>query len=226
MNMETVVPLGAPPAIVPKIAAIPEASSAATPHNQTTGLIKPASLALARAREAKKNAAAPIGKRMQATHPIMKPPKSKFVRVHPSPEYRMSGILTYQDPDTQEIYYVAPDLELPQAIETQTKLTDLYAAQTHDGTSFSWYVNRSDTSWYRAAQKAVGYAVDGWVRVVARKAANTYDLYQPEDSLPEPDWSRLPTFMAMIESGFEEKMITSLDHPLFRKLRGSADDDE
>jgi hypothetical protein len=138
----------------------------------------------------------------------------------------MGGILTYQDPDTQEIYYVSPDLELPASIESQTKLTDLYAAQTHDGTSFAWFINRSDTTWYRAAQKAVKFATNGWVRVVARKAANTYDLYQPEDTLPEPDWSRLPSFMSMVESGFDEKMITSLDHPLLRRLWGFADDVE
>jgi hypothetical protein len=62
--------------------------------------------------------------------------------------------------------------------------------------------------------------------VVARKSANTYDLYEPEGILPEPDWSRLPPFMEMIESGFEEKMITSLEHPILRKLRGLADDND
>jgi hypothetical protein len=64
------------------------------------------------------------------------------------------------------------------------------------------------------------------LRVVARKAANTYDLYQPEQSIPEPDWSGLPPFLQMVENGFEDRFITSLEHPVILKLRGFANDDE
>ena len=74
--------------------------------------IKTISPALMKAMNAKKGFAAPVGKRVQATYPLQKPPKNKFVRVHPSPEYRMSGVLTMTDLDTSEIYYVSPDLQL------------------------------------------------------------------------------------------------------------------
>jgi len=41
----------------------------------------------------------------------------------------MSGVLTLTDTDTNEIKYVSPDLELPEFIESQTRVTDLYAAR-------------------------------------------------------------------------------------------------
>jgi hypothetical protein len=146
--------------------------------------------------------------------------------VHPAKEYHLPGILTHYDEDNQELYYVSPDLELPESLEGQTKITDLYAAQTHDGTFFIWWVNRSATSWFRAAQKALRTAREGWVRVVSRKGANTYDLYDPENPIPDPDWSKLPPFIEMVEDSFEGRLVNSLEHPLLRKLRGLHDDEQ
>jgi hypothetical protein len=188
--------------------------------------IKPVSAAIANAKNAKKSFAAPAGKRVQATFPLQKPPKSKFVRVHPSPEYRMFSILTLTDNDTSDIYYVSPDFELPEFVESQTKLTNLYAAQMSDGSFFVWPVHQSETSWYRAAKKAVRVAVDKWVAVVARRAANTYDLIEPQDVIPDPDWSSLPPFGEMVEAAFEDRMILHVDHDFIRKLRGFRDEDD
>jgi len=186
--------------------------------------IKAASPALTKAMNAKKGFAAPVGKRVQATYPLQKPPKNKFVRVHPASEYRLSGVLTLTDLDTSEVYYVSPDLELPDFISSQTRVTDLYAAQMSDGSMFIWPLHRSETSWFRAAKAAIRIAVSKWVAVVARRAANTYDLIEPEDSIPEPDWSSLPPFAEMLESAFEDHMVTSVDHPFLRKLRGFRED--
>jgi hypothetical protein len=202
---------------------VPLASTSGDSKHPT---IRPVSSALSRAREAKKNSAAPLGKRTQATYPIQKPPKSKYVRVHPDANYRQGSILTYTDTDSGEIYYVSPDLELPDSVADCVKITDFYAAQTHDGTVFIWFVHHSDTSWFRAAKKSVNTCKSVWRRVIARKSANTYDLYAPEEPIPEPDWSGLPPFHEMLENGFEDRLIAAVDHPAFRKLRGFSDDDE
>lgn len=191
-----------------------------------TAKIKTLSPALMKAKAAKKGFAAPVGRRVQATYPLQRPPKSKFVRAHPSADYRMGGVLTLTDSDTGEINYVSPDLELPEFIESQTRVTDLYAAQMHDGSFFIWPVHRSDTTWYRAAKQAVATATRKWIAVVARRSANTYDLVEPEDAIPEPDWSALPPFMEMVESAFDGHMVTDIDHPFLRKLRGYRDDDD
>jgi hypothetical protein len=108
-----------------------EATSSA-PLASTSGdskhpTIRPVSSVLTRAREAKKNPAAPLGKRTQATYPIQKPPKSKYVRVHRDADYRQGSILTYTDTDSGEIYYVSPDLELPDSVADCVKITDFYA---------------------------------------------------------------------------------------------------
>jgi len=195
--------------------------------DETSGssVIKTLSPALVKAKAAKKGFSAPVGKRTQATFPLQKPPKSKFVRVHPSPQYRISGVLTLTDTDTGQIKYVSPDLELPEFIEGQTRVTDLYAAQMSDGSFFIWPIHRSETTWFKGAKTAVKAASEKWVAVVARRAANTYDLIEPEDEIPEPEWSSLPTFTEMVESAFDGHMVTHHDHPFLRKLRGFRDDD-
>lgn len=207
----------APSAVIKTVARAEESASSSK--------IKTLSPALVKAKAAKKGFSAPVGKRTQATFPLQKPPKNKFIRVHPSPDYRMSGVLTLTDTDTGQIKYVSPDLELPEFIETQTRVTDLYAAQMSDGSFIIWPVHRSETTWFKGAKQAVKTASEKWVAVVARRAANTYDLIEPEDSIPEPDWSSLPSFTEMVESAFDGHMITNLDHPFLRKLRGFRDDD-
>jgi hypothetical protein len=197
----------------------------APPENHPAAKIRPASAATLQAFSAKRDFVAPAGKRMQALYPIQKPPKSKFVRAHASPEYRQFGIWTYTDPDSNEVYYVSPDLEIPESYGVQLKVTDLYAAQTHDGTFFIWFVHRSESTWFRSAKKALQVATKKWTRVIARKGPNTYDLYESEFPIPEPGWGDLPPFAEMLEEAFDDLMIDSLEHPALRKARGLVDDD-
>jgi hypothetical protein len=181
--------------------------------------------ALLLARSAKRDYSAPTGKRLQTLYPLERP-KSKFLRVHPSREYRQMGVLTYRDEDAGDVYYISPELEIPETWGIQIKVTDLYAGVTHDGTFFVWPVNRSESSWYRSARRAVLQCTTQWLKVVSRKGPNIYDLYTSEFPIPEPDWSSLPAFADMLELAFDGHMIESLDHPAFLKARGKLDDEE
>jgi len=190
----------------------------------STGKIRSVSPALLQARSAKRECSAPVGKRMQSLYPTERP-KQKFLRVHPSREYRQMGVLTYSDPDTNELYYVAPELEVPESYGMPIKVTDMYAAQAHDGTFFIWCVNRSESTWYRSALKAIEMCTHKWFKVVSRRGPNIYDLYPSEKEIPEPDWSNLPAFGDMLESAFDGKRIESLEHPVVRKARGYPDEE-
>lgn len=188
--------------------------------------LKSASKAAQSARAAKKQAAAPAGKREQATYELTRPPRGKFVRVHPSDAYRIYNIPVLENPETNEMYFVEQSVELPDFIAAQVRHINIYAAQTHDYSVFLWMVKVSETNWFKAARRAVNASLSRWVQVQARKAANTYDLITPHDPIPEPDWSSLPPFDEMLEIAFEDHVIASTDHPLIRKLQGINDDDD
>ena len=187
--------------------------------------IRSAPAALVQARAAKRDYSAPVGKRLQTIYPLERP-KGKFLRVHPSSDYRQMGVLTYRDEDSGETYYVSPDLDIPDSYGIPVKVTDLFAAVTHDGTYFVWPVNRSETSWYRSSRKAVQQCSRSWFKVVSKKGPNIYDLYTSEFPIPEPDWSGLPQFDEMLELAFDGRMIETLDHPVLMRARGRLDDDE
>jgi hypothetical protein len=81
---------------------------------RTSKKIRSAPSALVLAKHAKKDYSAPVGRRVQTTYPVGRL-KGKFLQVHPDKSYRQPAVLTYKDPDTDEVYYVSPDLEIPES---------------------------------------------------------------------------------------------------------------
>jgi hypothetical protein len=202
------------------------AAKALTGGSSIANKIKEASKAASSANAAKKRSAAPVGTREQATFQLSRPPRGKFVRVHPSEAYRCYNVPVLEHPDTNEMYFVDSCVDLPEFIAAQVRRINIYAAQTHDHSVFLWAVKVSETNWYKAARRAVTTAVNRWIQVQARKAANTYDLITPFDAIPEPDWSGFPPFDAMLEIAFDGHFIASTDHSLIKKLQGSNEDDD
>ena len=211
--------LNQPPARKFRSKAEPESAPSASKN------IRSAPSALVMAKQAKKDCSAPVGRRVQTTYPVGRP-SFKYLRVHPDKSYRQLCVLTYKDPDTGDVYYVPPDLEIPESYGVRLSVTDLYAGVTHDGTYFIWNINRSDTTWYRSAQTAIRECIGKWYKVVGRKGPNIYDLYPPAEEILEPDWSGLPPFDEMLLSAFDSRMIEDLNHPQLRKARGYFDADE
>jgi hypothetical protein len=83
-----------------------EANTRASNGGSVANKLKSASEAAHSAQAAKKQAAAPAGKREQATYELTRPPRGKFVRVHPSNAYRIYNIPVLEDSDTEEMYFV------------------------------------------------------------------------------------------------------------------------
>ena len=59
------------------------------------------------------------------------------------------------------------------------------------------------------------------MRVKANMAAGTYDVDVATAAIGEPEWPELP-MNALLKLAFGERMITSLDHPVVKRLRGLA----
>ena len=71
-----------------------------------------------------------------------------------------------------------------------------------------------------SAHEAARRAEDSWIRVVSNRAINGYDVYEAASALGEPEWPEGVTFEMVLRIAFRERFITSLDHPILRKLRG------
>lgn len=160
-------------------------------------------------------------KKLLTTVPCRKPSSQTFIRVHPDASWRMPAAIL-QLKDDGECYLVTPDLYPELAQEVRPKM--LYAAITRDGNPFIWPINmpaedgRLDT-WSTSAHLAAELAGERWIRLVANRTVGAYDVIEATNLSDAPAWPDL-SFEKLITLSFRDKVITSIDHVVVRRLRG------
>jgi hypothetical protein len=157
--------------------------------------------------------------------PCRKPDKSWFVRCHPSEAYRITvGVLDLKE--DREIYLIAAPFRAELETEPTYAEKTLALAINRQGDPFLWEVtlpreaNRKDT-WGRSALEAMDLATRKWVRVASNMSAKAYDIYEAVVSLPEPQWPDL-SLRDLLRLSFRDHTIDSVDHPVWRRLRGEV----
>ena len=58
-----------------------------------------------------------------------------------------------------------------------------------------------------------------WVQIVADQSAGVYTVALAEKFLEEPEWPE-QSFKELFQIGFKRRTVSSLDHPIFKQLRG------
>jgi hypothetical protein len=189
--------------------------------------IKTMSKAAQHAAKAKHGNEAAPGERQQTIYPLVGLGKNKqrYTRVNGDTSYHLMGVKTIEDKVEGKLYYLDPDLELPELVERNSRITNLYAGQLSDGTYVVLYSHVSGTKWYQSALAVISGCIDGWYAIIANKRASGYDLIKPPagERIPEPKWQELPAFIEMIENAFADAMVTSASHPALRTLAGFAE---
>jgi hypothetical protein len=98
---------------------------------------------------------------------------------------------------------------------------NLLVAISHRGKLFVWHFKNTDTSWAASALRVARRAADEWVRIKADFESGGYNIF----TAPEPLRSKKPEFPKMSPEeiftlAFENRMLTSVDDPIIRRLRG------
>jgi hypothetical protein len=160
-------------------------------------------------------------KKVTNTIPVRKPNAQNFIRIHPNPEYR-ENFAVIELKDEREHYLVRPEL-LPH-LSGEVVLKTFYWGISRQGVGFIWPIRlpapddrRSD--WTRSAREAAEMAMSRWVRVKANMSLGAYEMTVADSEIADPVWPEL-SFQEIIRVAFKELMITSLDHPVIRRLRG------
>jgi len=192
----------------------------AAPQTSNPDPFDPASLRLTQ------NLAAALGvKKALLTVPVRKPERSWFVRVHPAEDYRLATAVIELKED-RETYLVAPALWPELAAEATFAPRAIFTAVNRQGVVFLWPVRlpgpdgRID-EWSRTALESAQRAMQKWSRVVANLSLGGYELFEATGQLPEPEWPDLP-FRELLRIAFKDRLITTPDHPVLRRLRGEA----
>jgi hypothetical protein len=160
-------------------------------------------------------------KKLLTTIPVRKPNKQTFFRVHSSPEYRaVFPIIDLKD-DGEE--YIVVKALVPELIN-EIVHKQLCLAITRQGTVFFLPLrlpgpDGKDMKWWSSMREHADRAQSEWLRVMANRDLGAYDVIQAVENLGVPEWPTLG-FWELIKIAFRDYLITSLDHPVVRRLRG------
>jgi len=159
------------------------------------------------------------------TVPIRKPGREHFIRTHPDLEYRATlGLIELKEEGT--IYLVAQALREKLIAEPTYVEMTLMTTMTASGMVFLWPLRgpgrngRMDT-WGQSAIDAAKRAERDWVRVTANTALSAYEITVAKSISKDPDWPQL-SLEDLIRIAFKDKLISDLNHPVLRKLRGEV----
>lgn len=155
--------------------------------------------------------------------PVRKPHRQEFIRVRPGDEWQMeTGGL--KDQESGEVYLVPGSLW--QHLPGEIKPMVVFLVMTRNSkVPFLWPCTIPDPEkpnrWHQSAMDAARLAQSQWVQVKSDTTAGCYLSGVPMTQFPEPEWPE-NTFSELLELGFRDQVITSLDHPFLRRLRGDA----
>ena len=162
-------------------------------------------------------------KRLITTVPIRKPSKEWFVRTRPDSAYWFPTTVLELKED-QEIYLVAPALRAELEGESTFSPRLLVVSMNRQGVLFVWPLKlpkedgRID-QWTRSAMTAATEAQTRWVRVTANMSLGAYEIGVSTGVASDPTWPDL-SLQEIIKIAFRDKMISDLDHPVLKRLRG------
>jgi hypothetical protein len=162
-------------------------------------------------------------KKVLNTVPSRRPSPQDFVRTHPGPEYR-ADFAVIDLKDDREDYLVRPEIVAELAGEVVYKT--IFTAINRQGVVFLWPVrlpapDDRKSEWPRSAREAAEMAMTKWVRMKANMSLGAYEISIAESVMANPVWPDL-SFQDLVRIAFKERLITSIDHPVVKRLRGLA----
>ena len=126
--------------------------------------------------------------------------------------------------DDREDYLVQPAI-LPE-LTGEVVYKTVFTAVNRQGVVFLWPVrlpapDDRKSEWPRSAREAAELAMTQWVRLKANLSLGAYEITVAESVMADPVWPQL-SFQDLLRIAYRDRMITTLDHPVVKRLRGLA----
>ena len=160
-------------------------------------------------------------KKILSTVVVAKPKRGHFFRIHRSDEMTFPAMIL-ELKEASETYLVTPDTA--QQISELVRAVMLYAAIDRQNNVSLIPVPLPDESgnrnqWHESLSQVLDHAKEKWVRITANRAINSYDIFEAQAVLPEPEW---PDYGIdkLVETAFRGKIISDLDHTVVQSLLG------
>jgi hypothetical protein len=155
--------------------------------------------------------------------PIRVARKDEYHQVHPSQEYQIPVVLV-ELKEENETYVLAP--HLAGLLPGLARPALLFTAVDRHGNPFLPFVylpgpDGKINPWHESRLAAIKKAQTCWLRCVANKALQGYELYIAEGINEKPKWPEL-NFSELIEIALRGCYIDDVNHPIVQQLLGRA----
>ena len=126
--------------------------------------------------------------------------------------------------DDREDYLVRPEI-LPDLVGEVVYKT-IFTAINRQDVVFLWPIrlpapDDRKSDWFRSAREAAEMAMRQWIRLKANMSLGAYEIAVAESVMVEPVWPEL-SYQQLLSIAYRDRMITTLDHPVVKRLRGQA----
>ena len=164
-------------------------------------------------------------KRVITRIPLVKYPKQKFFKAHPTMAWM--GVTALNLKDDNEIYLVSNAIA-SQIIE-ETVTMNLFVVHLQSGELNVIYAQTEDregkwNSWHKSLNNLVmGDGREAWIRISPSRELSCYTAMRASASWVEPEWPEMSLEQIMslaFDNG--ERIIRAIDHPVIKALRGMA----
>ena len=160
-------------------------------------------------------------KKLLTTVPVRKPGKQDFIRVRPQLEYRENFAMIDLKDDREE-YLVRP--ELIQELAGEVVFKTVFTAIDRQGVIFLWPIrlpapDERKSDWARSEREAAELAMTQWLRLKPNMKLGAYERFVAESAMADPVWPEL-SYQELVRIAFRDRMITTIDHPVVKRLRG------
>jgi hypothetical protein len=158
--------------------------------------------------------------------PVRKPGKEAFFRVHPTNRLETAVVEVGDETGDSETFLVEPALRPALVSEPTFHLCVLAHYVTRQGANALWKIKLprpgdKTNAWTQSALLALARAENEWVRLKSDRALGAYTAETATGITEAPRWPDYD-FGKLLEIAFRERRITSLDHPILKRLRGEV----
>lgn len=145
-----------------------------------------------------------------------------YVRIHPSPLFRMEGLGLVEFERDRRLYAVEP--QLSEMLKPHVKLHYVFTATTITRSIFLWVIKMPGedglwNAWPQTMYDCARASEDRWLQVFS---GVNYEPHILQDPVPDPDWAEwlhpCTTFDELLDLAFKSTFINKMDHPVIEAL--------
>ena len=145
----------------------------------------------------------------------------RYSRVHPNSEYQFP-VLLVEDKDVKETYIATRSMSSYLGKSATPKILRLAVDNAGVPRIIAQPIANTDSQsnlWAASMNDAIKRAENTWIRIESNMDSKQYTIYEANGDLGDPDWPE-QTMAELIDEIFENKIISSPDHPYIKQLQG------